>query len=299
VSGQVPKPWPEKIYEKILLVSAFFAVISITLIGLFVFLKGYPVLQQTGLKAFVFGSRWAPTQGVFGIFPMVVGSLAVTLGALILGVPLALATAIFLAEFAPAWVARLVRPAIELLAGIPSVVYGLFGLILIVPLIRKLEVSFLGEVVDPQLQVGYSVLAVAIILAIMILPTIINIAEDAIHAVPRDYREGSYALGATQWQTITRVVIPAARSGIIAGVVLGMGRAIGETMAVIMVAGNTTLFPRSFFSPVRTLTGNIAIESAYASGLHEQALFANGIILFLFIFILTAFAWFVRRRVRS
>lgn len=288
----------EKAYEVLLLISALTATLAIVLISVFVFAEGYPVLREAGIFAFLFGREWLPLKGVFGIFPMIVGSIFVTAGALILGVPLAVATAIFLAEFSPRGAERIVRPAIELLAGIPSVIYGLFGMTLVVPLVRNLEHHLLGFEASPQLQVGYSVLTASIILAVMILPTVIGIAEDALHAVPREYREGSLALGATKWQTVVRVVLPTARSGIFAGIVLGTGRAIGETMAVIMVAGNTPLLPTSIFSPVRTLTSNIAIESAYASGMHAKALFADGAVLFCLIFILTTFSWLIMRNLQ-
>lgn len=280
-------------------VAALTGVVVIVLIGLFVFAEGYPVIERVGFWNFIFGREWRPLQGDVGVLPMIAGSIAVTAGALVLGIPLAVATAIFLAELAPRKAERPVRAAIELLAGIPSVIYGLFGMTLIVPLIRKMEVAVLGPGGDPRLQVGYSVLAGAIILAVMILPTVINISEDAIRSVPQEYREGSLALGATHWQTISRVVLPSARSGIIAAVVLGTGRAIGETMAVIMVVGNVPLIPHSIFSPVRTLTSNIAVESAYATGDHLQALFANGIVLFVFIFVLACFSWLGARGIRK
>ena len=257
--------------EKFFLLAALVAVMAVFLISLYILVSGWPVIARHGL-GFITGGHWYPDRGVFGILPMIVGSLAVTLGALGLGVPLGLAGAIFLAELAPPPVSRLVKPAVELLAGIPSVVYGFFGMIILVPLIRQ-------YLAGP----GYSVLAGAIILAIMILPTIITISDASLRAVPLEYREGSLALGATHWQTIRRILLPAARSGIVAGIVLGMARAIGETMAVIMVTGNVTLVPRSILDPVRTLTGNIVIEMGYAAGEHQQALFATGVVLFLFI----------------
>ncbi len=281
----------EKYYEKLLLASAFISVIAILMIAIFVFMEGYPVIKKVGLINFISGRQWKPLSGVFGIFPMIVGSVAVTFGALIIGVPLSLATAIFLTEFAPKKAEAVVRPAIELLAGIPSVIYGLFGMTTIVPIIRAIEIRHFSHQLPPQLQAGYSILAASIILAIMISPTIISISEDAIRAIPRELREGSLALGATQWQTVSRIVIPTARSGIFAGIILGMGRAIGETMAVIMVAGNTVNIPTSIFSPVRTLTSNIAVEIAYAAaGPHTQALFGTGIVLFAMIIVLNIVA---------
>ncbi len=261
--------------EYILFVSAMIALLSVLLITFFVLRSGLPLIQKVGIKDFIFGLKWAPTQGSFGIFPMIIGTVMVTLGALVIGIPFGLAGAIFLAEIVPVSVAKAVRPMIELLAGIPSVVYGFFGMIVIVPFLREK----LGGT-------GLGILAGSIILAIMILPTIINIAEDAIRAVPREYKEGSLGMGATHWQTIKKIILPAARSGIISGIVLGMGRAIGETMAVIMVTGNAPVLPNSIMSQVRTLTGNVVLEMGYAAGEHQQALFATGIVLFGFIMIL-------------
>ncbi|RJE47516.1 MULTISPECIES: phosphate ABC transporter permease subunit PstC [unclassified Dehalobacter] len=271
----------EIIIEKILLLSAVAAIFIIALITVFVIISGWPVLQKTGFFNFALGTTWDPTHGIYGILPMVVGSILVTLGALVLGIPFGVAGAIFMAEIAPPKAATLIRPAIELLAGIPSVVYGFYGLAVIVPLIRN---HFGGT--------GFSILAGSLILAIMILPTILNLSETALRAVPREYKDGSYALGANYWQTIKWISLPVARSGIITGVVLGMSRAIGETMAVIMVTGNVTRIPGTLFDPIRTLTGNIVMEMGYASGEHQQALFATGIILFIFIMILNLIVQF-------
>jgi len=232
-----------------------------------------------GIRKFLLGLDWYPTEKSFGLLPMIVGSLAVTFGALIIGVPLGLACAVFLTEFSSRRLRRILKPLIELLAGIPSVVYGFIGVVILVPFIR----TTLG---GP----GLSVLAASIILGIMILPTIISISIDSLQAVPPSYREGSLALGTTRWQTTRMVMIPAARSGIIASIVLGMGRAVGETMAVIMVAGNAVSIPGSPLSPVRTLTSNIALEMGYASGEHRQALFATGVILFIIIMVLNTIA---------
>jgi phosphate transport system permease protein len=279
----------EKFYVLLLGVSAGVSVLALILIGLFVFLEGYPIFGEVGLTGFLFGSEWRPSADRFGIFPMLAGSLAVTTGALLLGVPFSLLTAIFLVEYAPKPVAALINPAIELLAGIPSVIYGLFGMTTVVPLVRKLETALTVNEKGAPVS-GFSLLAAVVILSIMIAPTIINITKDALQAVPRELKEGSLALGATRWQTIRQVILPVARSGILAGVILGMGRAIGETMAVIMVAGNTPLLPTSIFSPVRTLTSNIAIEIAYAAqGSHTQALFATGVVLFVLIVLLNSF----------
>nr|WP_320415627.1 phosphate ABC transporter permease subunit PstC [Candidatus Contubernalis alkalaceticus] len=265
----------ENMVEKLLFICAITSIVAVSTITIFVFYSGLPLIFKIGIKDFIFNSTWAPMQGIFGIFPMIAGSIMVTFGALALAVPLGIGGAIFLAEFAPKFITRFLRPAIQLLAGIPSVVYGFWGLIILVPLMRN---YFGGS--------GFSALAGSIILAIMILPTIVNISEDAILSVPNEYKEGSLALGSTHWQTIKHVILPCARPGVITGIVLGMGRAIGETMAIIMVTGNVAAMPDSFLDPVRTLTGNVVIEIGYAYGDHQQALFATGVVLFVFIMIL-------------
>lgn len=276
---------PGKFIERVLFLLALSAIGSLLLITIFIFLEGLPLIVHTGLREFLFSSHWAPTKGHFGILAMIVSSLLVTLGALIFGVPLGLAGAIVLAEFSPERLRRLLKPTLELLAGIPSVVYGFLGVIWLVPLVR----DHLG---GP----GLSLLTAAVILGIMILPTVISISIDALSAVPDAYRDGSIALGATQWQTVRRVVLPAASSGIITAIILGMGRAVGETMAVIMVAGNALKLPTSVLDPVRTLTSNIALELGYASGLHREALFATGIVLFVIIMLLNITATLITRR---
>jgi len=278
----------ERLVKLALLVLAFSAVAVLAVITVFIFGEGTPIMFKHGLGKFLFGSDWYPSEKSFGLLPMIVGSLFVTFGALVIGVPLGLACAIFLTEFSSRRLRRLLKPVIELLAGIPSVVYGFIGVVILVPFIR----TTLG---GP----GLSVLAASIILGIMILPTIISISIDSLQAVPRSYREGSIALGTTRWQTTRMVMIPAARSGIIASIVLGMGRAIGETMAVIMVAGNAVSIPGSPLSPVRTLTSNIALEMGYASGEHRQALFATGVILFIIIMVLNTIATVTSRRARG
>lgn len=257
----------------------------LALITVFILVKGLPIISKVGLFNFIFGMKWAPSQGAFGIFPMIVGSVSVTIGAAILGVPIAICCSIFLAEFAPVPLRNIFRPAIQLLAGIPSVVYGFWGVLFIVPTIRK----YLG---GP----GLSILAGSIILAIMILPTVISISEVSLLALPRQYKEGGLALGLTQWQTIYSVLLPAAKSGIVSAIILGIGRAIGETMAVIMVLGNAVALPESILDPVRTLTTNIGIEMGYASGEHQQALFATGIVLFVIIMILNGTAQYITRK---
>ncbi len=268
-----------------LLCLAFSSVLVLALIILFVFREGVPQILKTGIPAFLAGSRWAPTKGAFGIFPMIVGTVQVTLGALLIGVPLSLLSAICLSEFASRRVRTVMKPLIELLSAIPSVVFGFIGVTVIVPLVRE---TLGGS--------GFSVLSAALMLSVMILPTVTSIAYDALRAVPASYREGALALGATPWQTVTRVVVPAARSGLVTAVILGMGRAMGETMAVIMVAGNAVVVPTSPLHPCRTLTSNIALEMAYAAGAHQKALFATGVVLFVMIFCLNSLATFIVRR---
>ncbi|MBA1333712.1 MAG: Phosphate transport system permease protein PstC [Firmicutes bacterium] len=276
----------ERWIQFILFVCAITAVLTVLVIAFFIFKEGLPVMLEKGVLSFVANSHWAPLSGSFGIRNMIIGSIQVTLGAIILGVPIGLACAVYLAEIAGKRLSKTIRSGIELLAGIPSVVYGFFGLSVLVPFLRA---HFTGN--------GFSVLAGSIILAIMILPTVVSISETSIRSVPKEYKSGSLALGASHWQTIYRVIIPAARSGIVASVILGMGRAIGETMAVIMVTGNVTTMAKSVFDPVRTLTGNIAIEMGYAAGDHRSALFATGVVLFVFIMILNLMATYFSRKV--
>jgi phosphate transport system permease protein len=275
----------ERFTERTFLLIALSALSVLALITVFILIEGIPIIAKVGFLPFVFGMEWAPSQNLYGIFPMIVGTVAVTLGAAILGVPVAICCSIFLAEFAPATVRNVVRPAIQLLAGIPSVVYGFWGLLFIVPFIR----TYLG---GP----GLSILAGSVILAIMILPTVISIAEVSLLSLPRQYKEGAFALGLTHWQTIRTVLLPAARSGIVAAVILGIGRAVGETMAVIMVLGNAVAIPSSILDPARTLTTNIGIEMGYASGDHQQALFATGIVLLAIIMLLNGLAQFATRK---
>ncbi len=273
----------------LLLICALVSIFIVFLIGLFILQEAWPAFQRIGLPEMLFGTVWRPGQEQFGLLAMIAGSIWVTIGSMILGVPLALGGAIFLAEVAPPSVRGIVRPAVELLAGIPSVVYGLFGMVVLVPLVRQIPVAG---------NTGFGLLSASIVLAVMILPTIANIAEDAIRAVPRDYKEGSLALGATHWQTIVGVILPAARSGIVAAIILGIGRAVGETMAMIMVIGNSIIMPAPLnnnpltilLSQARTLTGNIAVEISYATGLHENALFATGVVLFVLIMIINSSA---------
>ena len=268
----------ENISKNIFFISALIAVISLLLIIGFVFYKGLTPFIGKGYSfiGFLTGGEWVPSSDKFGIAPMVVSSLAATIGALIIGVPVGVLTAIFIAELAPKKLAKIISPAIELLAGIPSVLYGIFGLAFIVPTIQNVF----------DLPKGQSLLAVIIVLAIMMLPTIISVSETAIRAVPKAYKEGSLALGASNIETIFKVVLPAAKSGILAAIVLGIGRALGETMAVILVAGNSPVMPSSLMDSVRPLTTNIALEMGYAFGTHQEMLFATGVVLFTFILIL-------------
>lgn len=276
----------EKIIHAGLLAIACSAILALLLIAAFILKEGLPFMAKVGLKDFLLSSDWRPQEGRFGIFPMIVSTLAVTLGALLIGAPLALAGAIFLTQFAPARLMRIVKPAIELLAGIPSVVYGFIGVMVLAPAIR----AGLG---GP----GLSALAASIILGIMILPTIMSIGVDAINAVPRSYLEGALALGATRWRAVRTVVLKAARPTITAGIILGLGRALGETMAVIMVAGNAVRLPSSPLDSVRTLTANIALEMGFALGMHRQALFATGVVLLVIIIALNGAALsFLKKR---
>ncbi len=271
----------------LVLLCALVSLLVLLGIAVFTFREALPALRQVGPLDFLFGTVWRPGEGRFGILAMVAGSLSVTLGAVILAVPLGIACAVLLAEVAPSRAREVLRPMVELLVGIPSVVYGLIGLVLIVPVVRQIG--------GP----GLSVAAGIIVLAAMILPTVTTISEDSIRAVPRGYREGALALGATHWQTIWRVLLPAARSGIAASIVLAIGRALGEAMAMIMVIGNAIQVPGSLLDPARTLTGGIAVEVNYAEGVHRSALFATGVVLFFMIVIINAAALRVLRKGRT
>ena len=268
----------ENVFSKIFLISALIAVISLVLIIAFVFYKGLTPFVYKGYSfiEFLFGSEWIPSIEIFGIWPMILATLLGTFGSLIIGVPVGIFTAAFIVEIAPKGLANIISRAVELLAGIPSVLYGVFGLVVIVPGIQKIFN-------EPK---GQSLLAVIIVLSIMMLPTIITVSETAIRAVPNSYKEGSLGLGASHIETIFKVILPAAKSGILAAVVLGIGRAIGETMAVILVAGNSVIIPDSIMSSIRPLTTNIALEMGYAYGTHQEMLFATGVILFIFIILL-------------
>lgn len=275
----------EKGMRRILLGVALSAIASLLTIAIFIFHEGVPFILRVGPRAFLLSSEWDPQRGRFGIYPMIVASLWVTLGAMLVGAPLGVAGAVFLNEFCPRSLTRVIKPTIELLAGIPSVVFGFIGVMVLAPFIR----AHLG---GP----GLSVLAASIVLGIMILPTVMSISTDALAAVPNSFREGAMALGATRWQAVHMVVLKAARTGIVASVILGMGRAVGETMAVIMVAGNAVKVPHSALDSARTLTANIALEMGYATGQHRQALFATGVVLFVVIMILNTLASLAARR---
>ncbi|MCL2111360.1 MAG: phosphate ABC transporter permease subunit PstC [Clostridiales bacterium] len=270
--------------------------VSVALITVFVFMNGLPSMVEHGFMEFLLGDRWRPTNGLFGILPLVVGTLCVTGLALLIGVPTGVASAVFLSDILPKKPAAVFKFAIELLAGIPSVVYGFFGLIIIVPMVKRIFLPIL-QVFDPEATTtGFSIMAGGLVLAIMILPTVVGLSENAISAVPSDYREASLAIGANKRETAMRVLVPAAKSGILASIILGMGRAIGETMAVLLITGNVALLPGSILDPVATLTGTIALEMSYADAGHQQALFAVGIVLFCIIFILNIIARFVASR---
>ena len=275
----------EKFMHGVFLFCACVSILAVLLICVFLFANGIPAMKEIGLFDFLMGRQWKPNNNIYGILPMILGSIYVTAGAILLGVPIGILVAVFMTRFCPKWLYKILKPAVDLLAGIPSVVYGFFGLMVIVPLIRDL---FGGS--------GTSLLAASIVLGIMILPTIISVSESAIRTVPESYYEGSLALGASHERSVFRVVLPAAASGVMAGVILGVGRAIGETMAVIMVAGNQAALPRGLFSGVRTMTANIVLEMGYAADLHREALIATAVVLFVFILIINVSFSVLKRR---
>ena len=261
--------------KTVFIICACVSIVAVLLICLFLFANGLPTIGKIGVGEFLLGMVWKPLEDKFGILPMIVGSIYVTAGAIIIGVPIGVLSAVFLAKFCPKPIYKVLKPAVDLLAGIPSIVYGFFGLVVIVPIMQSL---FGGG--------GKSVLTASVMLGIMILPTIISVSESAIRAVPESYYEGALALGATHERSIYCTVLPAAKSGITAGVILGIGRAIGEAMAVNMVAGNQAQIPGSIFTGVRTLTSNIVLEMGYATDLHREALIATAVVLFVFILII-------------
>lgn len=272
--------------KTVFLLCACISIFAVVVICLFIFANGVPAVGEIGFFDFIFGTHWKPSSGEFGIFPMIVASVYVTGGAIIIGVPIGLLTAVFLAKYCPKKLYKVIKPLINLLASIPSIVYGFFCLVVVVPIIQELTNTS-----------GKGILTASILLGIMILPTIINTSESSIRAVPDMYYEGALALGATKERSILKTVIPAAKSGIMSGIILGIGRAIGETMAVVMIAGNTPIMPKGITSSVRTLTSNIVMEMAYSSGLHQKALIATAMVLFVFILIINiCFSIIVRKK---
>ena len=271
-------------------IAACTSVLAVALICLFLFANGIPAMKEIGFGKFLTGQMWRPKNQIFGIFPMIIGSLYVTAGAILFGVPVGILTSVFMAHYCPKKIYRPLKAATDLLAGIPSVVYGFFGLVVLVPWIREMGrgLGFGGN--------GSSILTASLLLGMMILPTIIGVTESAIRAVPAQYYEGAVALGATHERAIFRVILPAAKSGVVAGIVLGIGRAIGETMAVIMVAGNQARMPAGIFRGIRTLTANIVIEMGYATDLHREALIATGVVLFVFILLINFSVALLNRR---
>lgn len=267
----------DKIAEMVFAASAVICVLALLLIMAFIFIKGSPGIVNTGIGNFIFGKDWQPTAEVFGILPMIVASILVTIGAILIGAPIGVLTAIFIVYLAPPKFGYLLKTATDVLASIPSVIYGFFGLMLIVPYIDRYLAGGTG---------GNSLLAAMIILSIMIMPTVISISESSLKEVDMNFRDASLALGATNVTTIFKVMVPAAFSGIMAAVILGVGRALGEAMAVILVSGNSPFLPESITSPIRTMSANIALEMSYASGAHQEALFGTGVVLFVFIFMI-------------
>lgn len=276
----------EVLMKILFLLCACISILAVVVICIFIFANGVPAIGKIGFTDFIFGTHWRPNSGEFGIFPMIVASIYVTAGAIVIGVPIGILTAVFLACYCPKKIYKVIKPLINLLASIPSVVYGFFCLVVVVPIIQELTHTS-----------GKGILTASILLGIMILPTIINTTESSIRAVPNMYFEGSLALGATKERSIFRTVIPAAKSGIMSGIILSIGRAIGETMAVVMVAGNQAIMPKSITSGVRTLTSNIVMEMAYATGLHREALIATAVVLFVFILIINiCFSIVIRKK---
>ena len=275
----------ESVMKWVFLLAATLSILAVGLICVFLFANGVPAIGEIGVFDFLLGQKWKPSNNMYGIFPMIVGSVYVTAGAIIVGVPLGILCAVFLAWFCPKKLYKIIKPAVELLAGIPSIVYGFFGLVVLVPIMQNL---FGGS--------GKGVLTASILLGIMILPTIIGVSESSIRAVPQSYYEGSLGLGATHERSVFFAVLPAAKQGILAGVILGVGRAIGETMAVIMVAGNQPVVPGSIFSGVRTMTANIVMEMGYAADLHREALLGTAVVLFVFILIINLCFSMLKRR---
>ena len=282
------KHYKESIMKGVFLVAACASILAVVLICIFLFANGLPAMGKIGILDFLFGKEWRPGSNIYGIFTMIIGSLYITAGAMIIGVPIGILTAVYLAKFCPKPIYRILKPIVNLMAGIPSVVYGFFGLMVLVPAISKIGGG-----------TGKSILAASILLGIMILPTIIGTAEAAIRAVPESYYEGGLALGASHERSVFRATLPAAKSGILAGVILGVGRAIGETMAVVMIAGNQVWITSDIFKGIRTLTANIVLEMGYATDLHREALIATAVVLFVFILIINLCFSLIKRRVNQ
>lgn len=278
----------ESIIEKSLLITALLSIILIFTILFFILNESLPLFKEYNFIQFLFGFNWLPDKGIYGVFPMIIGSLSITLFSLILSAPLGILCAIFMAEVANERIKNFLKPVIQTLSGIPSVVYGFFGLTILVPTVRSI---FGGT--------GFSIFTAGIILAIMILPTIISVSLDSILSVQQEFREASLGLGATQWQTIKNVILPIALPGLITAIILSFSRAIGETLAVIMIAGNVAKIPHSLFDPVRTLTSNIGLEMSYATGIHHNALFATGIVLFITIIILLLITKYIQKKYKT
>ena len=271
-------------------ICALTSIAAVVLICVFLFANGIPAMKEIGLLNFLTGAKWKPGNDIYGILPMILGSIYITAGAVVIGVPVGLLTAIFMAFYCPKKLYGLLKPCTELLAGIPSIVYGFFGMVVIVPCIRTVAALFGADIS------GSSILAASVLLGIMILPTVIGVSEAALRAVPSAYYEGAVAMGARHERAIFTVMLPAAKSGVLAGVVLGIGRAIGETMAVIMVAGNQPRLTGNMLKGIRTMTANIVIEMGYATGLHREALIATGVVLFVFILIINLTFSILKRR---
>ncbi len=285
------KNMKETIMKYVFLVCACASILAVILICAFLFANGVPAIGKIGVFNFLLGETWKPGNDLYGILPFILGSIYVTAGAIIIGVPIGLLTAIFMARFCPKSIYRFMKPAVDLLAGIPSVVYGFFGMVVLVPFVR----NFFGQTLGFGGN-GSSMFTASVMLGIMILPTIISVGESSIRAVPNSYYEGSLALGATHERSVFCTIVPAAKSGIMAGIILGIGRAIGETMAVIMIAGNQPRMPKGIFEGVRTLTSNIVMEMGYATDLHREALIATAVVLFVFILIINLLFSLVKRR---
>ena len=286
----------EKLMRGVFFIAACTSVLAVALICIFLFTNGVPAMKEIGFIEFLTGTTWRPNNDIYGIFPMILGSIYVTAGAVLIGVPIAILTSVFMAKYCPKKIYPFLKSATELLAGIPSVIYGFFGIMVVVPAVRSLGRTLKLAGILRSAGDGNSILTASLLLGMMILPTIIGVTESAIRAVPSHYYEGSLALGATKEQSIFKVVLPAAKSGLIAGVVLGIGRAIGETMAVIMIAGNQPRLPKGIFQGVRTMTANIVIEMGYAAGLHREALIATAVVLFVFILLINFTVALLKRR---